>query len=116
MGNTFYNLIADLTFCICVFSAPTGIIVTLHCFYPTEILDGESTIVVLVSHDRAFMDAVCTDMLKVSRQKIEEHLGMGFSEYVAAAAESAAAAGHEAANLEQRKKTMAKVSACCIID
>ena len=87
----------------------------LRCFYYAEILDGESTIVVLVSHDRAFMDAVCTDMLKVSRQKVEEHLGMGFSEYVAAAAESAAAAGHEAANLEQRKKTMAKVSACRVV-
>eukprot|EP00873_Tetraselmis_striata_P044573 jgi/Tetstr1/464837/TSEL_009576.t1 len=57
----------------------------------TEIVPPE-TMVLLVSHDRAFLDAVCTDMLVLSRQRLEAFPGMTFTDYSESVAEQAAAA------------------------
>jgi len=64
--------------------------------------------VLLVSHDRAFLDAVCTDMLVLSRQRLEAFPGMTFTDYSESVAEQAAAAESAGAAMEARQATMAR--------
>jgi ATPase subunit of ABC transporter with duplicated ATPase domains len=67
--------------------------------YPTMI-------VVIVSHDRAFLDAVCTDILRLVNRKIELYPGMDYSTYAEATEDRVAAAEREVAALEKKKDSM----------
>jgi len=63
-------------------------------------------IVVIVSHDRAFLDAVCTDILRLVNRKIELYPGMDYSTYAEATEDRVAAAEREVAALEKKKDSM----------
>uniref|UniRef100_A0A061R7P7 Abc transporter n=1 Tax=Tetraselmis sp. GSL018 TaxID=582737 RepID=A0A061R7P7_9CHLO len=73
----------------------------------TEEVDP-GTIVLVVSHDRAFLDAVCTDTLRLVNRRIDYFLGMNFSAYAEATENLCAAAEREQESLDRRKKTMEK--------
>lgn len=67
-----------------------------------------SAIVLVVSHDRAFLDAVCTDILRLARRQVEAYLGMDYSTYAEATEDRVAAAAREAASLDRRRQSMSR--------
>lgn len=64
------------------------------------------TCVLAVSHDRMFLDAVCTDIVRMAGRTLEYYNNMDYSTYAAATEDRAAAAEREGAALERRKQTM----------
>jgi ATPase subunit of ABC transporter with duplicated ATPase domains len=62
----------------------------------------EDTIVLIVSHDRAFLSEVATDILEFANQTIKQW-GMPFDDYIEAKRARAAKQGREVENLEKRR-------------
>lgn len=55
----------------------------------TEVLQGVECIVVLVSHDRSFLDAVCTDIIEFKSQQLVYFPG-GYEDFITNKEEMAA--------------------------
>ena len=62
----------------------------------------EDTIVLIVSHDRAFLSAVATDIIEFENQTLKQW-GMPFDDYIQAKRARAAKMGREIGNLEKKR-------------
>ncbi|KAK3263013.1 hypothetical protein CYMTET_28159 [Cymbomonas tetramitiformis] len=68
----------------------------------------EETILVCVSHDRTFLNSVCTDIVRISNQQLEYFLEMDYNTYVHSLEELSSAAASSYDALERRRQAMQK--------